>query len=142
MWSVLKFWSFHGGQHEPTLHRNPVKRSKCDNTAKIHGLLLEISSKQFPKIQPNLMQNTFGLRFRFSVRRWYIAKLKRWLLLQVINFNQAWHFWAKGGLFIYLFLDKWWSRNLFTGKIIKKYSTYNKSVAVKRTTWLTATTLC
>ena len=61
--------SFHGGQHEPTLHRNPVKRSKCDNTAKIHGLLLEISSKQFPKIQPNLMQNTFGLRFRFSVRR-------------------------------------------------------------------------
>ena len=27
MWSVLKFWSFPGGPHEPTLHRNPVKRS-------------------------------------------------------------------------------------------------------------------
>ena len=27
MWSVLKFWSLPGSPHEPTLHRNPEKRS-------------------------------------------------------------------------------------------------------------------
>ena len=27
MWSVLNFWSFPGGPHEPSLHRNIVKRS-------------------------------------------------------------------------------------------------------------------
>ena len=26
-WSFVKFWSFPGGPHEPTLHRNQVKRS-------------------------------------------------------------------------------------------------------------------
>ena len=26
-WSFVKFWSFLGGPHERTLHRNPVKRS-------------------------------------------------------------------------------------------------------------------
>ena len=72
----------------------------------MHGLLLEISSKQFPKIQPNLMQNTFWVKTQILCKEVIYSKIKEMTSFTGYQFQPSLTLLGERG-FIYLFIFFW-----------------------------------